>query len=259
MELEKKLYSNKAISIATYFGGPIAAGFLIKKNYNAFEQKENGKKAFFISIIATLLIFTLIYLIPDQILDKIPNALIPIIYTGLIYLIVEKIQGQRIKEHKEMGGKFHSAWKATGIGAIFIIFIMFLIFGIAFISGDFSEPNFNVSTYDKEISNFVENENKSIAVFNVINSAERSYLIKEFKKGIKLWEENKNIIYRINNIENLPTELLEQNKKLLKYCDLRIKHNTIIVKAISEDTDKYNSEIGRIEMEINLILDELNN
>lgn len=259
MELEKKLYSNKAISIATYFGGPIAAGFLIKKNYNAFEQKENGKKAFFISIIATLLIFTLIYLIPDQILDKIPNALIPIIYTGLIYLIVEKIQGQRIKEHKEMGGKFHSAWKATGIGAIFMIFIMFLIFGIAFISGDFSEPNFNVSTYDKEISNFVENENKSIAVFNVINSAERSYLIKEFKKGIKLWEENKNIIYRINNIENLPTELLEQNKKLLKYCDLRIKHNTIIVKAISEDTDKYNSEIGRIEMEINLILDELNN
>jgi len=32
MEEPKKLFSQRAIAIATYFGGPAAAGYLIKKN-----------------------------------------------------------------------------------------------------------------------------------------------------------------------------------------------------------------------------------
>ncbi len=257
MEETKKLFSQKAIAIATYFGGPAAAGYLLKKNYESHNQEDNGKKAFIIGIISTLLIFAGIFSIPEHIIDKIPNAVIPAIYTGIIYLIVEKIQGQWLKEHKESGGEFYSGWKATGIGAIFMVILLALIMGTAFIAGDLSKPDFDTVTYDKEVAKFVENENTSLAVFNVINTAEPQYLIKEFSKGIVLWKENKEIINGLNSIDNLPPELLEQNKKLLKYCDLRIQHNEIIVKAISEDTDKYVSEIDRIGMEINNILEEL--
>jgi DNA-binding transcriptional regulator WhiA len=132
-----------------------------------------------------------------------------------------------------------------------------MIAGTAFLAGDLSEPDFDATTYDSEVAKFVENENKSLAVYNMINSAEPQYLIKEFSNGIVLWKENKEIVNRLSAIENLPTELLEQNKKLLSYCDLRIQHNEIIVKAISEDTDKYVSEIDRIGMEINKVLKEL--
>ena len=118
-----------------------------------------------------------------------------------------------------------------------MVILLALIMGTAFIAGDLSQPDF--------------------AVFNVINTSEPQYLIKEFGKGIVLWKENKEIIKGLISIENLPTELIEQNKKLLDYCDLRIQHNEIIVKAISEDTDKYVSEIDRIGMEINKILEEL--
>ncbi len=254
---EKKLFSQKAIAIATYLGGPAAAGYLVKKNYESYNQEDNGKKAFTIGIISTLLIFAGIFSIPEHIIDKIPNALIPAIYTGIIYLIVEKIQGKWLKEHKESGGEFYSGWKAAGIGAIFIVILFVLIMGIAFIAGDLSKPGFDTATYDKEVAKFVKNENISLAVFNVVNTAEPEYLIKEFSKGVVLWKENKEIINRLNSIENLPIELLEQNKKLLKYCDLRIQQNEIILKAIAEDTDKYATEIEKIGLEINKILEEL--
>lgn len=257
MEETKKLFSQRAIAIATYFGGPAAAGYLVKKNYESYNQEDKGKKAFIIGIISTLLIFAGIFSIPEHIIDRIPNAVIPLIYTGIIYLIVEKIQGQWLKEHKESGGEFYSEWKATGIGAIFMVILLALIMGTAFIAGDLSQPDFDTATYDKEVAKFVENENTSLAVFNVINTAEPQYLIKEFSKGIVLWKENKEIVNGLNSIENLPVELLEQNKKLLEYCDLRIQHNEIIVKAITEDTDKYVSEIDRIGTEINKILEEL--
>jgi hypothetical protein len=257
MEETRKLFSQRAIAIATYFGGPAAAGYLVKKNYQTLDEPDKGKKAFIIGIISTLLIFAGIFSIPEHIIDKIPNAVIPAIYTGIIYLIVEKIQGQWLKEHKESGGEFYSGWKATGIGAIFMVILLAMIAGTAFIAGDLSKPDFDATTYDNEVAKFVKNENQSLAVFNVINTAEPQYLIKEFSKGILLWKENKEIVNRLNLIENLPTELLEQNKKLLKYCDLRIQHNEIIVKAISEETDKYVSEIDRIGMDVNNILEEL--
>ncbi len=257
MEETKKLFSQKAIAIATYFGGPAAAGYLVKKNYESYDQEDNGKKAFIIGIISTLLIFAGIFSIPEHIIDKIPNAVIPAIYTGIIYLIVEKIQGQWLKEHKESGGEFYSGWKATGIGAVFMVILLALIMGTAFIAGDLSQPDFDTVAYDKEVARFVENENTSLAVFNVINTSEPEYLIKEFSKGIDLWKENKEIIKGLISIENLPTELIAQNKKLLEYCDLRIQHNEIIVKAISEDTDKYVEEIDRIGIEINNVLEEL--
>ena len=257
MEETKKLFSQRAIAIATYFGGPAAAGYLVKKNYESFDQADKGKKAFIIGIISTLLIFAGIFSIPEHIIDKIPNVVIPAIYTGIIYLIVERIQGQWLKEHKESGGEFYSGWKATGIGAIFMVILLAMIAGTAFIAGDLSKPDFDATTYDNEVAKFVENENQSLAVFNVINTAEPQYLIKELSKGIVLWKENKEIVNRLNSIENLPVELLEQNKKLLKYCDLRIQHNEIIVKAVSEETDNYVSESDRIGMEINKILEKL--
>lgn len=257
MEETKKLFSQSSIAIATFFGGPAAAGYLVKKNYESYNQLEKGKKAFIIGIISTLLIFAGVFSLPEHLIDKIPNAIIPAIYTGIIYLIVEKIQGQWLKEHKESGGKFYSGWKATGIGAIFMVIILVMIAGTAFIAGDLSKPDFDATTYDTELAKFAKNENQSLAVLDMIDTGEPQYLIKELNNGIVLWNENKEIVSRLNSLENLPTELLEQNMKLLKYCDLRIQLSDILVKAISEDTDKYAMEIDRIGMEIDRIIESL--
>lgn len=257
MEETRKLFSQNAIAIATYFGGPAAAGYLVKKNYQALDQDDKGKNAFILGIISTLLIYAGIFSIPEHLIDKIPNALIPAIYTGIIYLIVEKIQGKSMKDHIASGGEFYSGWKAAKIGAVFMVGLLVFIAGTAFIAGDLSKPDFDTVTYNQEVAKFVENEKQALVVFDVIETSEPYYLLKEFNKGIVLWRENKEIVNKMNSIENLPIEIHEQNEKLLKYCDLRIKHNEIIVKTISEDTDKYSSEMEEIGLEISTVLDEL--
>lgn len=260
MEDIKRFYSQKAITIATYFGGPLAAAYLIKKNYETLEQADHAKKSLMIGVISTVLLFAGIFSIPENIIDKIPNFLIPAIYTGIIYLLVEKIQGVSLTNHKESGGKFYSGWKAAGVGAISMLIIAAGIFLTAFIAGDLSntQPDFDFTKYDNELAKFVDNENKALEVFNVIETQSPDYLVREFNKGTLIWKENKEIVKGLNPIENLPIELQNQNELLLKYCDLRIQHNEIIIKAISEDTDKYVPEIDRIGLEINQILEDLN-
>lgn len=87
------LYSQKAIGIATFTGGPIAVGYLIHVNYLALDKPDEGKKALLISIIATIALLGVIFLVPENIIEKIPNQLLTLMYLGIIYMIVEKNHG----------------------------------------------------------------------------------------------------------------------------------------------------------------------
>lgn len=258
METEEKYYSQKAITIATFFGGPLAAGYLIKQNFLNLGKEDQAKNAFLIGLLSTIFIFSGIIAIPEHISDKIPNALIPAVYTGIIYLIVNRIQGNELDEHKEKGGEFYSGWKATGIGAVCMVIILAVIMLVAFIAGDLSNNtgNFDAQAYDVEAAQFADNEAKALVVFNVIESANQDYLIKEFQKGKVLWKENLNIIKKLQTYEDIPLELIERNKRLIKYCELRLEHTDLIIKAISEDTERYVPEIEKTTAKIQTILDE---
>ena len=256
MEEYKKFYSQRAISITTYFGGPLAAGILIRENYKNLGKDKQGINALIIGIVSTFLIFAGLFAIPENIIEKVPNAFIPLIYTGIIYLIVEKIQGKELKSHKENNGEFQSAWKAAGIGA----FSLVLIAAVAFIAGDFfkTEPDFDAETYDEGLSTFFENETASVKIFQSFETEDIEYLKKEVKKSITIWKENKAILENSNRITNLPNELVEQNRILNEYCDLRIKHFELILKTLTEDTDQYTHQLQNIGLEIENKIKELN-
>ncbi|WP_163714525.1 hypothetical protein [Mangrovibacterium lignilyticum] len=258
MEESKKLFSQKAIAIATFFGGPAAAGYLIKKNYEALGQEEQGKTAFVIGLVSTLLLLLTLLSIPEAVSDKIPNALIPAIYSGIIYLLVEKIQGSRIAAYEAGGGEFHSGWKAAGIGAVFMGLLAILLFGSLYLSGNLYSLNFDTERYDREVATFVENEKNALAIFDVMETTPLEKITRELAKGTILWKENKEALHRVASIENLPEELLQQNEKLVHYCDLRIAHNEYIIRALSENTNAYDQEIERIGTEIGQILEEMN-
>ncbi|ALO14561.1 hypothetical protein L21SP5_00893 [Salinivirga cyanobacteriivorans] len=259
MEEAKKLYSQNAIAGATFFGGPAAAGFLVKKNYEQLGQRENAQKAFFIGIIATLLIFAAIFAVPENVIDKIPNALIPAVYTVIIYLLVERLQGAQLKSHKAKGGQFYSGGRAAGIGAIFMVVLLVSIAAAAFFAGDLSNRNLNYDAgqYQQAANQFTTNENKALQVFSELETASPEYLIDEFRKGIELWETNKAIVNDLDTISGLPQELITQNELLLQYCNLRISQNEVIIKAIAEDTDIYTTEIEHLTLEINNSVDKL--
>lgn len=251
MEENKKYYSQRSISVATYLGGPLVAGFLIKKNYQTLKEEGNAKKAMLIGIAATLFIFGSVFSIPESVFDKIPNMLIPAIYTGIIYLIVEKTQGERLKRHKENGGEFHSGWKAAGLGGISLVVILASIVLLIVVQDEIVKSGYDFKTYEREFTQFKDNESQSLKVFDLIGSEAPDKSKVELQKGIVLWKENKMIIEKLNLIENLPEDLRNQNKLFSSYCDLRIKHYELFIKTLEEDTEKYLPEIEQITNEIN--------
>ncbi|MGD9994794.1 MAG: hypothetical protein AB7S69_15960 [Salinivirgaceae bacterium] len=113
-----KVFTNKAISVATFFGGPIAAGLLMAKNFKVFGNETAARNSVFLGIITTALLFAGLFSIPESVMDQIPQSLIPGIYTLVIALLVEKLQGQQIEEFIAAEGTKASNWQAAGYGLL---------------------------------------------------------------------------------------------------------------------------------------------
>lgn len=124
----QKVFTNNAISIATFFGGPLAAGFLISKNYKVFGDDDAARNSIFIGIITTIILLGGLYLIPENIIDNIPNFLIPAINTLILNRLVEKFQGQKIKDFLSENGQKAPNWQAALYGCVgFLIIVLFII------------------------------------------------------------------------------------------------------------------------------------
>lgn len=250
-----KFYSQKAIAIATFIGGPLAASYLIRENYLSLEKPNEAKKSLIIGIISTILLFTIIFMIPESIIDKVPNQILPAVYTGIIYLIVEKIHGTILNQHKKNEYEFYSGWKAAGVGFISLIIMVIGIFGFIYFTPESDE----YIKYNSEMSKFSKNESETLIFYDHLNVETENSLIQELdNKTIPKWKENIIIINNSNNIENLPSELLAQNRILLEYSELRLKAFELFKKAISEDTDIYSQELDQIHKEIDEQLKKLN-
>jgi DNA-binding Lrp family transcriptional regulator len=150
---------------------------------------------------------------------------------------------------------FYSGWRVAGI--VVLSFILFAF--IAFIAGDlFKEGfNFDAARYDSGIEKFIENENKALKVFQSLESENTDLLIQDFLKGTLLWQENKEIIDELNTIENLPEELKSQNGLLARYSELRVTQYQLIIKALKEDTDKFDHQINNIISEIDGVIEQM--
>ena len=255
-ETPTKLYSQKAISIATFFGGPLAAGILVRRNYINLGNDLYGKHAIVVGIVSTVIMFLGIFSIPEEIIDKTHNSLIPAIYTTIIYLVVEKLMGAEIKKHKEEGKEFYSGWNAAAVGFFSMCLLILGVIGFAMAS----EENFDVQSYDSGIESFTKNEEAALKMYNMLETGDTESASIEIKKSsLPLWIENINILNQLNLLENLPAELKDQNTLLIEYCQLRIKECRLISKAIEENSDKYDMQIELAHLDIEQILEKLSN
>lgn len=249
-----ELYSQRAISIATYFGGPLAAGILARQNFINLGKAQQGKYALIIGIITTILLFVAIFSVPEYIIDKIPNAIIPFVYIGIIYLVIEKYQGIDLKNHKENNGPFYSAWKATGIGALSMLFLLAGIFGYVY----FSPEDFDATKYDSGIATFNKNEEKALQLFSILENSSSDKVISHIDNiGLPSWQENLTLLDELDEIEGLYDQFKKQNEKLRHYTKLRIETFQLLKKAISEKSNSYDMQIQALNTEIDKTLKEL--
>ena len=254
MEEKIKLYSQGAIAIATFFGGPLAAGVLIRKNSLNLGREKEGLTALIVGIISTIVLFWGIFQIPEPIIDKIPNIIIPTIYTGIIYLIVEKLHGQILNKHKEEKNDFYSNWRAAGIGLMCLV----VLFGGAFACVYYTPEDWDIETYDSELRNINSNESEALKLFDMLDNNSKHEVVHFIEQiGIPKWKDNVEILNRISDIENIPEEYQWQNKLHLEYTILRIESYELIKKAVQDENSEYDEDIIKRHIRIDEIIEKL--
>ena len=250
----RKLYSERALLIATFFGGPLVAGYMMGENFKALGFHKAGTRSFIIGILSAVVLYGVLFLIPESVMERVPGVFIPGIYTVIIVMIFQKYQKAAVVRHKGMGGKFHSGWKAAGIGTLFMIIQIAVIFLFVY----FAMPDFQANTYDKGIEQFSKNEAEALKAYDVLQTGtEKQILFHLRENGIDLWQENLDILDNLDNIEGLPDELREQDALLRRYCNLRIVSYRIMEKMILEQTDEFAPKLDSLQNEIDRVLGDL--
>ena len=251
-----KLYSNKAISIATFFGGPLAAGVLMRQNFKNLGNDLYANHSLAIGILSTIVLFGSLVIIPEHINEKIPNALFPAIYTAIIYFVVESLIGEKLKNHKEAGGEFYSGWKAAGIGFVSSLIIIASFIGIVL----FAETEYDEAGYLEGIEEFSENESNGMKFYELMNAGDiLDAKIDLEQNAIPLWVRNVELLNELNAIENLPEDLRSQNQLLMEYSQLRVNACNLIKKSLESNSNQYDTRIELLHLDIEAKIEELAN
>ncbi|AZQ65389.1 hypothetical protein EI427_24565 [Flammeovirga pectinis] len=138
-----KLYSFKTINLATFIGGPLAGGILIYHNFSKLNKEKEAKLTIIITLAFSIILFSFLFLASDKILSDIPKQIIPLFYTIIISLIVERYQNKDLLEFFNNGGEKQSIWKGLGISLIGVISILILLFIFSFLTPPFEGEKYN--------------------------------------------------------------------------------------------------------------------
>jgi hypothetical protein len=255
----RRLYSQTAIAVATFLGGPFAAGILARRNFINLGKAQTGTNALIIGIISTILLFGGIFVLPEDILDKIPNALIPTIYTAIIYVIIEKFQGAALKEHKAQQKPFYSIWKAIGTGTVCMLVLLVGIFGYAYLSDDWVEEPLP-EAYMAGREQFDKNEDAAMALYDLLeNELIDPDTVISFidHTGIPAWKDNLAILDTLDKMAGLDASYIQTNDILRQYTNVRIQIFELLKTAVREDTDLYNNRIEMLHRQIETLVNKL--
>jgi tetratricopeptide (TPR) repeat protein len=114
------------------FGGPLAGGYMIYRNYKIFGEHHKARMAMVVCALITLTLVQVVLRLDGIIID-IPTYLLPAINSSVAYWFLHKYQESKIKAHKAGGGKT-AGWGITVVislvGAFLTVapFIAIMIF-----------------------------------------------------------------------------------------------------------------------------------
>ena len=110
---------------------------------------------------------------------------------------------------------------------------------------------YQIVEYETGMKDFIEMEKLALESYGEYGDGDNKehilYMIKD--RGIYYWEEN---IALLKNLErlSLPETLHDQNRNLIKYCELRIKSFSLSYKKINENNADYDNDIDDLNSQI---------
>ena len=246
-----RYYTEQAISIATFFGGPLAAGILLRQNFLNQGRKDAGNRALWISIVASALILFFLLYLPDSTLDKIPNIAIPGLYTAIIMLWLRRTQSHFLNEHRDNQGQFYSGGRAALIGVLCAIIWIGSMVGYIYLGPQ--------KSYSKEfnagLDQLTQYESEALSLYDILEQDDSTQVIQFIEKqGLPALLNCLRTLDKMERIQGLDETAQEQLQTLREYYQLRMKSFGLINKSIKEGTTQYDGQIDGLyeEMEVTL-------
>lgn len=146
--------------------------------------------------------------------------------------------------------KNNHLYKNIAIAFSFVFCIATSSYFLSITSSDFKK-------YDKDMSDFSYYENMALSVYFIQeNEIEDEELGWAFDNAINYWNVCMMILNKIDEY-TLPDLLHERNKRIKRYCSLRIMSYSLVSKSLLERTDRYKDELNRCNLEINKLMVEI--
>lgn len=152
-----KVYRDNVFWSVIFLGGPLAAGYLFAENFKILGQKEKVISTWTISIVASIIIFGSAFMIPDDVNE--PNSIIPIIYSGIAYLLYHKFQSKAVTKHIDAGGLIHSWGRAFCIGIISLIVTVSIMYVGVIV---FDQEEYTIKMYGTTVQNQIDFDKNNI-------------------------------------------------------------------------------------------------
>lgn len=125
----KKVYSVIGVRLGTFIGGPAAGGYLLSQNFKAIGRADLARRALILGITITVAFTSIILALPDEISDKIPNILFPLVFMFLSSRLFDRYQKEAVNQLLETEqGTQVSNWNAFGISVLFAIALFIVVF-----------------------------------------------------------------------------------------------------------------------------------
>ena len=146
-----KLFKRRSVDVAAFFGGPIAAGLMLHHDFKQLDRTDFARNVLLGSIAFTGILFAILFELPSSVADKIPDAIIPFIYTGIADLLYYKFLKVRVDEQLAAGAAKASAWLAVRNIAIGMATIVALVLAWLMYSAPFEGERYTYGPHEHGI------------------------------------------------------------------------------------------------------------
>lgn len=212
-----------------------------------------------IGILITFIAVSLAMVIPDNMNDNAIGSFLSAIYTLIIYFIANRMHGKELKAHSLEKLPFYSGWRAFGVGLGSGLLTLAFIFLLALMVDDtVGYPGQEL--VQQEFDQFIANESQAIAYLDFTLDMDESKVSDQLRKGINLWIKNSDITSNIQQMEDIPDEIRELNRKLGDYCQLRIQQYNLILKSLPYlhgGRNPHDVQLDLVNIKIESLLEEL--
>ncbi len=122
----KNIYSPRQIQLATFFGGPLTATYMLTKSFKDIGENKLAKQSLIISLVVSLLTLISLPFSPE----KMPNNVLPLLYLVPVIIVLKShyLTKEEIVDSQSFG--FKSSWNVFGLSIVGIVVYLILAFGL---------------------------------------------------------------------------------------------------------------------------------